>query len=487
MKVCFLITGLLRNFSKTLYPFLLELQEHMDFDMYIYTSKETMDANYIHFDTQSERQDILENPRCKLFTIDNSVIEGIESYRERERNIFYQWNKLYKCFKSLPETTYDLFIRIRPDIKFVISIHSFLDILKSVKKSTLVIPLGNDRPEKQGINDQLAIGTMDVMMPYCSFYEYLLQKPESPLISETLLHRYLSTLHIPIERIAIPYNLYLSDCIILGIAGDSGAGKSTLLTSLQKIFPFDSSLTLETDRYHKWERSDEHWKSMTHLHPEANHLEKLADDTFHLKLGNTVHTVDYDHCTGKFTAPQALQPKQILLLCGLHSLYKERLRNHMDIRIYIDTEPSLKQYWKVSRDLEKRNQSLQTIIDTMEKRKPDFQQFIEPQREHANLIFQYWYDGQVPSYTEPLDPTKICFNIECKIELLSYISHVLYSFSRSSRKTQRNTIVFCLRQDIEKKELLRFLEKESIQIKSHDDIDESYLGVCQILVLCLLT
>lgn len=458
----------------------------MDFDMFIYTSNGNMDPNYIHFD-QQEITKIFENPRCRVFTTDNSLLDGIEDYRERERNIFYQWYKLWKCSQLVPTGNYDWIVRIRPDIKFLQSAKSFAELLPTLSPTCISIPIGNDRSEKEGINDQLAIGSPSSMKTYCSFYTYLVNNASKPLISEVLLHRYLHEEKISIQRINLPYSLYLSDCVILAITGDSGVGKSTVLSAIQKIFPFDSSLTLETDRYHKWERSDERWNSMTHLHPEANHLEKLVDDTFHLKLGNTICAVDYDHSSGKFTAPQSLEPKPILLLCGLHSLYKETLRNQIDIRIYVDTEEQLKTYWKVSRDLQKRNRTLEDILHSIQKRQGDFREFIEPQKNHANLIFHYWYDGSLPDYLNPLDPTKLRFRVECSFSLLSYVSHVLYTFSSSARKISQDRMSFAIRSELQKKDFLEFLTHEQISIKSPEDIEESYLGLCQLLVLCLLT
>ena len=485
MKVCFLITGILRNFSETLYPFLLELQEYMDFDMYIYTSNESLDTHYIHFE-QTKKEKILENPRCKLLTYDNTILPLMDNYREKEKNTFYQWHKIYKCFQFLPKNEYDYIVRIRPDVKFLISAKAFSEVFVSLQSDKLYIPTGNDMIEKKGLNDQIAIGDYKTMSIYASFYIFLNENTSQPIVSELLLHSYIQD-KVNIERISTPYNLYLSDCLIVAVTGDSGVGKSTIVNSIQKVFPFDSSLTLETDRYHKWERNDENWKSYTHLHPEANHLEKLIDDTFHLKLGDSVCVVDYDHSTGKFTAPQAIEPKQIILLCGLHSLAKERLRNEIDIRIYIDTEQQLKRYWKVSRDLQKRNRTVDSIVDSIEKRQVDYKTYIEPQKEYANLIFHYWYDGDLPDYNTPLLPEKLRFTIECKVSLLSYVSHLLYEFSSQFKKINRDTMLFNIQPDISKEKILDFIRKESIEVKSVNDIDDSYLGICQLLVLCLLT
>jgi uridine kinase len=486
MKVCFLITGLLRNFTDTLYPFLLELESYLDFDFFIYTSNDALDTNYITFKETKKKEQILKNPRCKLFTVDNTKLVSIDGFREREQNIFYQWYKLYECFRFIRTDTYDYIVRLRPDIKFLLSTKAFAELFQTFIPDKLYIPLGNDRKGK-GINDQFAIGSYEIIKKYADFYPFLIENACKPLVSEHFLLTYLLQRTLTVERINIPYNLVLSDCMIIAIAGDSGVGKSTLLESIQKVFPFDSSLTLETDRYHKWERHDENWNLMTHLNPEANHLEKLVDDTFHLKIGDTICVVDYDHGTGKFTAPKSLEPKEILLLCGLHSLTKERLRNQSDIRIYIDTEKDLKYFWKVSRDLEKRNRNLESILHSIYKRENDFKTYIEPQKKFANLIFTYWYDGNIPEFSQPLENSKLRFTIECKTSLLAYTSHILYNFSIESKSTVNDTILFHIRPNITKKALLDFVRKESIALISENDIDDSYLGLCQVLILCLLT
>ena len=46
---------------------------------------------------------------------------------------------------------------------------------------------------------------------------------------------------------------------------------------------------LETDRYHKWERGNENYKTYTHLNPYANHLERMSEDVFQYKIGQDVY------------------------------------------------------------------------------------------------------------------------------------------------------------------------------------------------------
>jgi len=158
MKYCFLITGLLRQFTKNLYPFLCELEKHIDFDFYIYTSKSNLDTNYLATHSPKLYETLFSNPRCKLLTFDNSILDIAENLRERDKNIYYQWHKLYRCFQYISKETYDFIVRIRPDIRMLVSAKAFADILTSLNTSNIYIPEGNDRLDSNGINDQFAIG-----------------------------------------------------------------------------------------------------------------------------------------------------------------------------------------------------------------------------------------------------------------------------------------------------------------------------------------
>jgi uridine kinase len=245
-----------------------------------------------------------------------------------------------------------------------------------------VIPLGSDR---DGINDQLAIGPYQIMNHYCKTFDIVHKYSNDT--SESILATRLEG--IPVKRIPINYKLVLSTAKVIAIAGDSGSGKSTLCKLIRPIFLFDKVLEFETDRYHKWERGDTHWNTTTHLHPQANYLEKMEDDTFNLKLGNTVVTVDYDHSTGKFTPPTSIEPKENILLCGLHTLYSKQLRSLSDLKIYVDTSEELKTQWKLQRDTQERGHDTQSVLAKIESRRSDYETHISPQREHADLVIRF--------------------------------------------------------------------------------------------------
>jgi uridine kinase len=252
------------------------------------------------------------------------------------------------------------------------------------------------------INDQFAIGKYESMSHYCNFIRGAIPliNATKPIISECILYDYLQGHQI--ERIDLPYRLILSEVFSLAICGDSGAGKSHISQLINEILPFDSTLLLETDRYHKWERGAEEYKTWTHLHPEANNLEKMSSDAYSLSIGEDIYTVDYDHVTGKFTDTQKIKSNPFVIFCGLHTLYKDSMRDICDLRIYIDTDPDLKHYWKIKRDTTVRGATnSQAVLNTIERRQNDYNTFVAPQKEVADIIIrfkprvQYIYDDLI--------------------------------------------------------------------------------------------
>ena len=178
-------------------------------------------------------------------------------------------------------------------------------------------------------------------------------------------------------------------CNVIAITGDSGSGKTSLANIIKNIF--NNSFVLECDRYHKWERNNEQWKSFTHLNPESNYITKMCNDVFDLKIGNTVYQIDYNHSTGCFTDKQRITSSDNIIVCGLHSLYMPD--NIVNLKIFIDTDDNLKIPWKMKRDILKRGYSIEQIYTQIQNRQSDYLTHIYPQKKVANIIIQYYTDN----------------------------------------------------------------------------------------------
>lgn len=221
-------------------------------------------------------------------------------------------------------------------------------------------------------------------------------------------------------------NLYQmrGNSFVIGIAGDSGAGKSKLLNKIDHLFGKKGGrdvLFIEGDGDHRWARSSKNWEQFTALNPKANFLYRQAEDIRKLKRGNHVSRVEYNHATGEFTEQKKISTKKYIILCGLHSLYLPVLRDEIDLKIFMNTDNELRNYWKIERDSKNRGYSREDIIRQIEKRVPDAKKYIYPQKEYADLIITYFDKTLENCYMENHEvelSVKFELNVNLDIECL---------------------------------------------------------------------
>lgn len=405
MKVALLIAGYLRNYEINIDFIKKEIidkfgVDNVDIFLHI-TRNENTDDKY--FNLINEEKDI--NKITAVLKPISTLIENNHQFHKNEtaNRTINQWNKLFKLNKlkqvneNVSKYKYDLVIRYRPDL--LITDTNVFDI--KIEKNTIYIPSDSkiDKVKLKNKTDKylcdaFAFGSSMAMDKYFNIHKELsiLIETYGP-ISETLLHNFLTSYKIPYKLIDINYSFVLSKCNVFAICGDSGSGKSTLSNILKNAF--DDSFTLELDRYHKWERHNENWKSVTHLNPDANYITKMSEDIFNLKLGKEIFQVDYDHDTGKFTEKQLINPSNNLIVCGLHSLYDKDTSSAYDLKIFMDTDEELKRKWKIRRDTKERGHSLEKVSESIKKRESDFNAYILPQKENADLIVKFFTDDVI--------------------------------------------------------------------------------------------
>ncbi len=173
---------------------------------------------------------------------------------------------------------------------------------------------------------------------------------------------------------------------VIGIAGDSGAGKDTYSDSITDLFGEHSVVKISGDDYHLWDRQKPMWQVMTHLNPMANDLEGFSNDLIALIDGRTIHSRHYDHQSGKMSKPNRIHSNDFIIASGLHSLYLPILRECYNLKVYLDIDESLRQYFKLKRDVSQRGHSPERVLSSFFKREPDSERFIRPQKRYADLI-----------------------------------------------------------------------------------------------------
>ncbi|WP_199620243.1 uridine kinase [Paenibacillus alkalitolerans] len=179
--------------------------------------------------------------------------------------------------------------------------------------------------------------------------------------------------------------------LIIGIAGGTGSGKTTVARSVIERLGTDKVTFISQDNYYK-DQSDLSMAERLEVnydHPFAFDNELLVEHLKRLKERQTVHVPVYDFTvyTRSATETIELKPNNIVIIEGLHVLSDEKVRELLDIKVFVDTDPDVRILRRVLRDIEERGRSIQSIHDQyLSTVKPMHEAFIEPSKKYADLI-----------------------------------------------------------------------------------------------------
>lgn len=176
--------------------------------------------------------------------------------------------------------------------------------------------------------------------------------------------------------------------VLIGVAGDSGCGKSTFLRRLTDLFGEDFVTVICLDDYHCLDRKQRKETGITALDPRANNFDLMYEQIKALKNGQAIDKPIYNHETGMIDPPERVEPNHIIVIEGLHPLYDERVRSLLDFSVYLDISDEVKIAWKIQRDMSERGHSYEDVLFAINARKPDFQAYIDPQKEFADVVIQ---------------------------------------------------------------------------------------------------
>ena len=179
--------------------------------------------------------------------------------------------------------------------------------------------------------------------------------------------------------------------LIIGIAGGTGSGKTTVARSVIDRLGSDKVTFISQDNYyndHSHLNMSER-ESINYDHPLAFDNDLLIKHLSYLKEGQYAYAPVYDFTIHARSAVDTveLKPNNIVILEGLHVLSDEKLRELLDIKVFVDTDPDVRILRRVLRDLEDRGRTIRSIhnqyLNTV---KPMHEAFIEPSKKYADLI-----------------------------------------------------------------------------------------------------
>jgi phosphoribulokinase len=176
---------------------------------------------------------------------------------------------------------------------------------------------------------------------------------------------------------------------MLGIVGDSGSGKTTITRGIVRVLGQDEITDFCTDDYHRYDRKQRAERNITPLHPDCNYLDILAQHLQHLRQGEAIMKPVYKHTDGTFGAPDYFPPRRYVVAEGLHGFATPELRDMFDVRVYLNPPEELRRHWKVQRDCSRRGYTTDQVLGELDRREPDSEAFIRPQRHQADIVVAF--------------------------------------------------------------------------------------------------
>ncbi|MBL1227674.1 uridine kinase [Enterococcus sp. BWB1-3] len=178
--------------------------------------------------------------------------------------------------------------------------------------------------------------------------------------------------------------------IIIGVTGGSGSGKTSVSRAIFNYFPDHSIMMLEHDSYYKDQShlSFEERLTTNYDHPFAFDTDLLIEHLKQLLNCQPIEKPVYDYVAHTRSSETVIQePKDVIILEGILILEDPRLRELMDIKLYVDTDDDTRIIRRIKRDMEERGRTLDSVIDQyLTVVKPMYHQFIEPTKRYADVI-----------------------------------------------------------------------------------------------------
>jgi uridine kinase len=178
--------------------------------------------------------------------------------------------------------------------------------------------------------------------------------------------------------------------LIVGIAGGSGSGKTTLVREILKLLPGRSVLVLEQDAYYKAavHLSLEERRAVNYDHPAALDNTLLVNHMRQLRRGLAVDRPVYDFTSyTRLTETVRVEPADVIIVEGILILENRRLRDLMDLKLFVDTDADIRFIRRLSRDILERGRNLQSVVNQyLSTVRPMHLEFVEPSKRHADVI-----------------------------------------------------------------------------------------------------
>ena len=179
------------------------------------------------------------------------------------------------------------------------------------------------------------------------------------------------------------------NCIIIGIAGGTGSGKSTFTRRLEKEFKENVAVIYHDNYYRRQDEIPfEDRIKANYDHPDSLETQLLLEHLHLLKDGKAIDCPVYDYSQhNRSNETIHIEPKPIIITEGILLLADKRLRNLLDIKIYVEADADERILRRVVRDVKERGRDIDNIVEQyLTTVKPMHYLYVEPTKSMADII-----------------------------------------------------------------------------------------------------
>lgn len=178
--------------------------------------------------------------------------------------------------------------------------------------------------------------------------------------------------------------------LLIGISGGTGSGKSTVAHEIFSSLPEESITIIEQDAYYKDQSHltfEERIKT-NYDHPDAFDTPLLVEQLKSLLNGQAIEKPIYDFSIhNRLKETTRVEPRDIIMLEGILILQEPEVRNLLDIKVYVDTDPDVRIIRRITRDIKERGRTYESVISQyLNVVRPMHLQFVEPSKRYADII-----------------------------------------------------------------------------------------------------
>lgn len=178
--------------------------------------------------------------------------------------------------------------------------------------------------------------------------------------------------------------------LILGIAGGTGSGKTTVVNQIINELPDEDVTVISQDSYYKAtdDLTYEERIKINFDHPRAIDFKLLVQHLLELKKGNIIEQPVYSFAAHNRTKDTIkTHPSKVLIVEGILIFSKEKLRDLLDIKVFVHADSDERLIRRLKRDIQDRGRDMDEVLRRyQETLKPMHEQFIEPMKEYADII-----------------------------------------------------------------------------------------------------